>query len=128
MSIITLGTIALLVSNFTKNYNPNADVSVFNLSTFCLILSGILMVYNESIVKRPSSSRRLSNFGNKFRKLFNIISNTLFDFGIILLLFGVGMLFISQLETTHFITNNISFIIVVLLAFFILNYRYERKF
>ena len=128
MSIITLGTIGLLVANFLKNYNSTADVSIFNLSTFCLILSGILMVYNESVIKRPSSSRHLSYFGDKFRKIFSIIGNTLFDFGIILLLFGVGMLLISQFETAYFITNNLFPIIVVLIGFLILNYRYERKF
>ena len=126
MSIITLGTIGLLVANFLKSYNSTADVSIFNLSTFCLISSGILMVYNESIIKRPT--KHLSHLGDRFRKFFSMISNTLFDFGIGLLLFGVGILLISQFETAYFIKSNILFIILVLIGFLIINYRYERKF
>jgi hypothetical protein len=128
MSIITLGTIGLLVSNFIKNYNISADVSIFNLSTFCLILSGIMMVYNESIMKRRDFYKHSSSSGKRFITIFSLISNTLFDFGVGLLLFGVGMLFISQFETAYFIKNNLFLIIFVLIAFLILNYRYERKF
>lgn len=128
MSIITLGTIGLLVSNFIKSYNPSADISIFNISTFCLIFSGILMVYNESIVKRPSRSKHFSHLGKTTQRVLGIISNALFDFGILLLLFGVGISFIFQFETARFIENNSVLIFFILLGVLILNYRYERKF
>jgi hypothetical protein len=128
MSIITLGTIGLLVSNFIKSYNTSADVSIFNVSTFCLVFAGILMVYNESIIKRPSSLKRISYIGNKVQRFLSVISNTLFDFGVVLLLFGVGVMFISQIETTRFVGRNLFFIIALLLFFLAVNYRYNRKF
>jgi len=127
VSIITLGTIGLLVANFIKSYKNNEDISIFNISTFCLILSGIFIIYNDSIIKRPAYLKRFSSFG-KLEKAFNIIGNTLFDFGIILLLFGVGILFISQLETASFIKNNFIILILLLIIFFIINYRYRRDF
>ena len=127
VSIITLGTIGLLVANFIKSYKINEDISIFNISTFCLILSGIFIIYNDSIIKRPAYLKRFSSFG-KLEKAFNIVGNTLFDFGIILLLFGVGILFISQLETASFIKNNFIILILLLIIFFIINYRYRRDF
>jgi len=129
ISIITLGTIGLLVANFLKSFTQSTmDPSIFNLSTFCLILSGIIVVYSESVLQRPTHFRHFSFFGKRIMKVLNVVSNTLFDLGVLLLLIGVSEIFVTQIESAQFVENHFLTLTVFIIFLLILNYRYERKF
>ena len=138
IQIITLGSLGILITTFIKSYDINIDTSLFSLSAFCLILAGIIVVYRETVVKRHSLrsyQRRIkkdisfSEFHSRgFSGFLNIISNTLFDFGMILLLFGVGKLLITEFEQSTFIMNNLWIIAIVIAVTFIFNLFYRREF
>lgn len=132
ISIITIGSLGILIASFVKSYGINADTSLFSLSAFCLILSGILVIYRESVVKRYRIFRRQKSLfdieSRRFPGLLNLISNTLFDFGIIILLFGVGKLLLNEFESSTFINNNLSIIIFIIIVIFLINLFSRRHF
>ena len=81
-----------------------------------------------SFAKSPFTFRRFVKLGKAVVRTLSIVSNTLFDFGVILLMLGISTLFISQLETARFVSRNLIFIALALIFFLVINYRYERQF
>lgn len=127
ISIVTLGSICLLIASFIQTYDTSFDVSPFTVSGFCLIISGAILIYRETVGKRdilPTIEKKdkgenmghadYINIGQL--GVLNIIANTLFDIGIFFLVLGALNLLLSELIRSSFIKNPFFIALIIILS------------
>lgn len=138
ISIITLGSVCLLIATFIRASGTPQDVSLFVLSGFCLILSGAILIYRETVVRREilptiEKKERGEELGHidiiTIGKLggTNIIANTLFDIGIFFLMVGASKYLIFELTSSYLIKEIFPYLIGLIIIAFISNF-FNRRF
>jgi hypothetical protein len=138
ISIITLGSVCLLIAEFVKANSSISEVSLFTLSGFCLILSGVVLIYRETVVKgdilptiekkeRGEELIHTDYFNIGQLGITNIFANTLFDIGIFFLIIGTISLLLSEFISSPLIKENFPYLIALIIIFFISNF-FTRRF
>ncbi len=134
ISIVTLGSICLLIATFIKA----SDVtSLFTLSGFCLVLSGAMLIQNKSVnevnllpaVEKKEQGEKLGFDDYSKRGKFvrvNVVANTLFDIGISILILGTILVLYDELINSVFI-KMIPLYVVVPLIFLMLVWNYFNR-
>ena len=134
ISIVTLGSICLLIATFIK---PSNVTSFFTLSGFCLVLSGAMLIQNKSVnevnllptVEKKEQGEKLGFDDYSKRGRFvrvNIVANTLFDIGISILILGTIFVLYDELINSVFI-EMIPLYVIVPLIFLMLVWNYFNR-
>lgn len=144
MSIVTLGSVCLLIAQFIGIEKPNIILfSIFSVSGSCLILSGAILIYRETAIKSeilPIEEKREKGEKLDFNDItrigrlgyLNIIAHSLFDIGILILLLGTIFFLLSTLSTIWPFIKDDKIRMIILIIFtigiFIRNFFTRRYF
>jgi hypothetical protein len=130
ISIVTLGSVCLLIATFIKASYASYGNSLFILSGFCLVLSGAILIYRKTVIAGDllpvaekeergeklgfADYHEIGRFG-----IANIVANTLFDIGIMFLILGATVVLCVELINS-FCIKEFSPYLVVLIIFLII--------